>query len=108
MNLTNCKRCKKTYRLTQFSGSEIKNYCPTCVALMIEELEKLNGIIAKHTNITLKELSNKTQISENIIKKYINIGKLPFLSDFKAKRCETCSIPVKTSKYCTRCIKFDE
>lgn len=108
MNLTNCKRCRKPFKITKFGANDVKNYCPSCISKMLEEIEQLESIVSKNKNITLTELANKSSLSENIIKKYIDIGKLPFLDDYKAKRCKICGIHVKFGEYCSKCVKINK
>lgn len=82
MTFSNCKRCKKVFAYKKIGVKKIDNFCPDCLDIMYEEITLLYTQIDANRDITLGELSDKTSISENKIKKYISIGKIPSISGY--------------------------
>lgn len=105
-NFSNCKRCKKIFQFSATRAKEVKEYCPKCVNEILEEIDELLEIIIINPSISVKELSDTSNISETSIKKYISIGKLPVIEGYEGNsRCKKCLAHIKTSGYCDNCKK---
>ncbi len=99
MNFKNCERCKKP-----FSTTGTAKYCPSCVAKIEEEIEKLTDLISFNKSITLAELIEKTEISEKSILKYVQSGKIPKIEGINFSTCKKCGVEITTGNYCSKCM----
>lgn len=100
MSLSNCKDCGKVFQKT------ITDSCPACVKKKNDNIAKIDSYAFKNRDFTLEELSKKTDISVDDIRKLLAEGKINSIKSLKTK-CEMCgkeTLVSTTTFLCRDCV----
>ncbi|PYI51173.1 TIGR03826 family flagellar region protein [Paenibacillus flagellatus] len=98
MNLANCPQCGKVYVKNSY------NICPSCLKELEEQYRKCADYLRKNRGCTLKELSEGTGVSVNLIIRFIREGRIAAKDAPNVLvPCESCGEPVKEGPLCANC-----
>lgn len=97
----NCRRCKKIFMYAL--GPQI---CESCKKLEEEEFEKVRLFVRDYPGATMKEVSDATEVSTQLIYKFLKDGRLEVTEQSPiALQCENCGVRVKSGRFCINCSK---
>jgi uncharacterized C2H2 Zn-finger protein len=98
MDVVNCPRCGKIF--TRINSS----ICPECEREEEFTFQNLKDFIRDHSECTLSELSEATNVSTRKILRYIRDGRLEISKGMQGEvRCEICNCPITAGHYCDSC-----
>lgn len=97
-NLKNCKRCGKLFVKVN------KDICPDCVKQEEEEFTAVKEYLDKNPNATISNVSEETGVSEKMIRKFIEDGRL-LTTKYSAVgvECKRCGKEISKGRYCEEC-----
>ena len=73
MAISNCKECNKLFQKT------VSDACPKCTQIRSENISKIASFAFKNKEFTLEEIAKNTDLSEDLVKKYISkFGSYPY------------------------------
>ncbi|MBM6619048.1 TIGR03826 family flagellar region protein [Bacillus suaedaesalsae] len=101
--LSNCPKCN-----TLFVKTEIHDVCRECYKEEDAKFQKVYEFIRKRENrtATMPEVEQATGVEQDLIMKWIKIGKLKVASMPNiGYKCERCGSLIKTGKLCEPCKK---
>ncbi len=100
--LVNCIRCGRAFLWT--GGRKI---CPKCLEEEEKAFEKVYNYLRDNPRATIKEISEATDVDEDLILDFIRQGRIQLkFTDVAGKlRCKRCGAPISSGEYCPRCLK---
>jgi len=100
MNINNLKYCKICGKMFEYKVSLM---CPACLIQMDKDFLVCRDYLDKHRNSTIKEMSEKTEVSEKIILTLMKEGRLMIQGNAEFV-CQKCGQAIAYGKYCDRCL----
>jgi len=100
MNINNIRYCKICGKMFEYKVSLM---CPTCLLQMDKDFLVCRDYLDKHKNSTIKEMSEKTEVSEKIILSLMKEGRLMIQGDAEFV-CRKCGQAISSGKYCDHCL----
>ncbi len=97
--LAYCSRCGKLFVKTGNS-----TLCPDCQKIEDEEFSKVEAYLWEHPNSSISEVSEKTDVKEKIILKFIREGRIVNKSSTSTYPCKRCGKPITHGEYCDECL----
>jgi flagellar operon protein (TIGR03826 family) len=99
MDVMNCPRCGKMFKRLTVS------ICEKCVKLDETEFLLVRDFLEENRQSTMKDVVDATKVSSKRILKWIKEGRLEMTDGMEgALRCLGCNKPIKTGRYCDRCV----
>ena len=93
-----CKQCGKLF---QTIGSV---YCSVCVVEMDEAFKIVKDYLYDHRDATVVDVIKGTGVSEKYVLSFLKEGRLDIeSSDEYMLKCEDCSKPIPSGRYCLNC-----
>jgi len=99
--IRNCKRCKRIF--TYVTGPQL---CEVCKKQEEEEFEKVRKFLREYPGATIQEVSQATEVSQQLIYKFLKEGRLEVATDSPiALLCENCGVRITSGRFCVNCSK---
>lgn len=99
--IRNCKRCRKIF--TYITGPQL---CEVCRKQEEEEYEKVRKFLREYPGATIQEVSQATEVSQQLIYKFLKEGRLEVATDSPiALLCENCGVRITSGRFCVNCSK---
>ncbi|HOQ75630.1 MAG TPA: flagellar operon protein YvyF [Thermoclostridium sp.] len=99
--IRNCKRCRKIF--TYITGPQL---CEVCKKQEEEEYEKVRKFLREYPGATIQEVSQATEVSQQLIYKFLKEGRLEVATDSPiALLCENCGVRITSGRFCVNCSK---
>lgn len=99
--IRNCKRCRKIF--TYITGPQL---CEVCKKQEEEEFEKVRKFLREYPGATIQEVSQATEVSQQLIYKFLKEGRLEVATDSPiALLCENCGVRITSGRFCVNCSK---
>ena len=100
MEVKNCPECGRLFNYIR------TNLCQVCVKEAEEEFQIVRKYLREHPNVSILELSEATEISEEKIIQWIEEGRLEskLFKDAPLK-CEKCGTAIYSGRQCEPCGK---
>lgn len=100
MELRNCPVCGRVFN---YVG---KSMCPECVRREDQDYDAVADYLYKHPNASVTEVSEATDVREELILRFLREGRL-LVNDGAAAGlyCESCGAPIRTGRLCQRCME---
>lgn len=100
MGIRNCKKCGRVFADDNFE------LCPICRSNDDEEYRKVKDFLYDNPGADIQLVSEKTGVDTKKILKYLREGKLEIREDSPnlILDCERCGTPIKTGRFCDKCI----
>ncbi len=98
MEVRNCPECGRLFNYIR------TNLCPVCVKEAEEEFQKVRVHLRDHPNMSIVELSEETEVSEEKIIQWIREGRIEAkgLKDSPLK-CSQCGVSINSGSHCEKC-----
>lgn len=100
MPLANCERCGRMFQTI----ANIK-ICSRCRENDDEVFKIVKEYIYNHPGITIEEVSEKLDVTEKIIQKFLRENRLEIDGDSMLIECEKCGDPIKSGRFCNKCTR---
>lgn len=101
MDVRNCISCGKIFN---YIGGEV--LCISCKQKGDENFKKVKEYIYENKDTNIYTVSEETDVSINIIQKWVREERLVFSGDsMSGIECEVCGKNIKTGRYCENCKK---
>ena len=97
MELRNCPECGKLFAFVS------RNLCPDCIAFEEECIQKIQEYIDDYGASTIAELSEGTDIPEEMVIYLLREGRLIIRGWVALLECERCGQPIPSGRYCADC-----
>ncbi|WIV12055.1 TIGR03826 family flagellar region protein [Proteiniborus sp. MB09-C3] len=100
MNIKNCKKCNRIFANDSF------DLCPICRNSDVEEFKAVKDFLYDNPGADIQTVSEVTGVDTKKILKFLREGKLEITdsSPNLILDCERCGAPIKTGKFCNKCI----
>ncbi|AGB42153.1 flagellar operon protein TIGR03826 [Halobacteroides halobius DSM 5150] len=99
MGIKKCKRCKRV-----FSPVGREKICPRCKQDEERDFEKVKNYLWDHPGANVEEISEETEVAEDLITKFIKEGRFAQLDGVDLSvECERCGAPIKNGRFCEDC-----
>jgi flagellar operon protein (TIGR03826 family) len=99
MELKKCPRCGKLFA---YSALPI---CDACLQKEEADFVKVRDYLREYPNSGLKETCEDTEVSENLIIKFLKEGRLISTNAFiGVLSCERCGKHINSGRFCEKCI----
>ena len=101
--MADIRNCRKCGRIFQYDG--FNRNCERCRKNEEEEFRKVREYIYDHPKATISEVSEETDVEEELILKYLRQGRLEItnLEGSLVLDCEKCGKGIKTGRFCDQC-----
>lgn len=98
MEVRNCPECGRLFNYIR------TNLCPVCIKEAEEDFQKIRGYLRNNPNISIIELSEDTEVSEEKIIQWIREGRLEAkgLKESPLK-CSQCGASIDSGTHCSKC-----
>lgn len=100
MNIKNCKKCNRIFADDSF------DLCPICRNNDAEEFKAVKDFLYDNPGADIQTVSEVTGVDTKKILKFLREGKLEITDNSPnlILDCERCGAPIKTGKFCNKCI----
>ncbi len=98
--LKNCRKCNRV-----FSSVEGATLCSRCNVAVDDTFSRVREYIFDNPVCSIKEVSKATNVSSEIILKWIRDGLIVLTENSSISFCQRCSSPIDGGRFCGRCIQ---
>lgn len=100
MNIKNCRKCNRIFADDGF------DLCPLCRTENVEEFKAVKEYLYEHPGADIQTVSEATGVDTRKILKYLREGRLEIADNSPnlILDCERCGKPIKTGRFCEKCI----
>ena len=98
--LGNCARCSKP-----IVKSKLTDLCRDCFEEQIDAYERIERVLEEEDSISVEEIAARANVSESLVKKLIQEGRIPTTLIVQTQPCKKCGGVVNgVGPYCSTCL----
>ena len=98
--LRNCRKCNRV-----FSSVEGATLCSRCNVTVDDVFSRVREYINDNPVSSIKDVSKATNVSSDIILKWIRDGLIILAENSSISFCQRCGSPMDGGRYCGKCIR---
>ena len=100
MAIRNCRKCDRIFADDNF------DLCPICRDKDMADFKKVKDFLYDYPGADIQTVSEATGVSTKKIIKFLREGKLEIRDDSPnlVLDCERCGAPIKTGRFCNKCV----
>ena len=95
------KNCKKCGRMFSSIGGQL--FCTKCRTDDEDDFRVVREYIYDNPDSTVSDVHEATEVSEEIILKFLRQGRLTLKNDGVGLECERCGKNINTGRFCDQC-----